>query len=217
MRFQTCHISILCSICLVAQWCPALCEPMDCSPAGSSGQGILRTRILEWVAISFSRGSSQPRIKLRSPTLQANSLPPEPPGEPIFCSGWIKMSRKWWQPKSQASGTTSFVYIALQVQSTCPSSVLLSLTKALWGGLTTMAGVTPPSGQMRHLRPTEWKCLVPNHSSKWGQGRQDHLVSERLPLTIFHQFCLPFMVKTESYLKEWVLGFCHFQWSATAS
>ena len=80
MRFQTCHISILCSICLVAQWCPALCEPMDCSPAGSSGQGILRTRILEWVAISFSRGSSQPRIKLRSPTLQANSLPPEPPG-----------------------------------------------------------------------------------------------------------------------------------------
>ena len=35
--------------------------PMDCSPPGSSVHGILQARILEWVAISFSRGSSQPR------------------------------------------------------------------------------------------------------------------------------------------------------------
>ena len=46
---------------LVAQLCPTLCVPMDCSPPSSSGYGILRARILEWVAISFSRGSSQPR------------------------------------------------------------------------------------------------------------------------------------------------------------
>ena len=46
---------------LVAQSCPTLCNPMDCSPPGSSVHGILQTRILEWVAISFSRGSSQPR------------------------------------------------------------------------------------------------------------------------------------------------------------
>ena len=38
-----------------------LCDPMDCSPPGSSVHGILQARILEWVAISFSRGSSQPR------------------------------------------------------------------------------------------------------------------------------------------------------------
>ena len=36
-------------------------NPMDCSPPGSSVHGILQARILEWVAISFSRGSSQPR------------------------------------------------------------------------------------------------------------------------------------------------------------
>ena len=35
--------------------------PMDCSPLGSSVHGVLQARILEWVAISFSRGSSQPR------------------------------------------------------------------------------------------------------------------------------------------------------------
>ena len=44
-----------------AQMCPTLCDPMDCSPSGSSVHGILQARVLEWVAISFSRGSSWPR------------------------------------------------------------------------------------------------------------------------------------------------------------
>ena len=46
---------------LVAQFCPNLCDPIDCSPPGSSVHGILQARILEWVAISFCRGSSLPR------------------------------------------------------------------------------------------------------------------------------------------------------------
>ena len=40
-----------------------LCNSVDCSPPGSSVHGILQARILEWVAISFSRGSSQPRYR----------------------------------------------------------------------------------------------------------------------------------------------------------
>ena len=44
-----------------AQSCPTLCNPMDCSLPGSSIHGILQARILEWVAIPFSRGSSPPR------------------------------------------------------------------------------------------------------------------------------------------------------------
>ena len=40
------------------QLCPALCDPVDCRPPGSSVHGILPIRILEWVAIPFSRGSS---------------------------------------------------------------------------------------------------------------------------------------------------------------
>ena len=48
-------------LCLVAQSRPALCDPVDYSPWGSSSHGVLQARILEWVAISFSRGSSQPR------------------------------------------------------------------------------------------------------------------------------------------------------------
>jgi len=45
----------------VAQLCPTLCHPMDCSLLGSSVHGIFQAKVLEWVAISFSRGSSQPR------------------------------------------------------------------------------------------------------------------------------------------------------------
>ena len=45
----------------VDQFCPTLCDPVDCSPPGSSIHGILQARILEWVAISFSRGCSRPR------------------------------------------------------------------------------------------------------------------------------------------------------------
>ena len=44
--------------------------------------GILQARILECVAVSFSRGSSQPRIEPRSPALQADVLTSEPPGKP---------------------------------------------------------------------------------------------------------------------------------------
>ena len=43
-------------LCLVAQLCPTLCDPIDYTPQGSSDHGILQARILEWVAISYSRG-----------------------------------------------------------------------------------------------------------------------------------------------------------------
>ena len=47
--------------CLVPQSCPTLCDLTDYSPPGSSVLGILQARILEWVTMSSSRGSSQPR------------------------------------------------------------------------------------------------------------------------------------------------------------
>ena len=45
----------------VAQSCPTLCDPKDCCLPGSSVHGIFQARVLEWVAIPFSRGSSWPR------------------------------------------------------------------------------------------------------------------------------------------------------------
>ena len=46
---------------LVAQLCLTVCNPLDCSPPGSSVLGILQARILEWIALPFSREFSQPR------------------------------------------------------------------------------------------------------------------------------------------------------------
>ena len=51
----------VCMCVLVAQLCLILCYPMDCSPTDFSVHGILQARILEWIAILFSRGTSQPR------------------------------------------------------------------------------------------------------------------------------------------------------------
>ena len=61
-----------------------LCDLMDCSPPGSSVHGILQARILEWVAISSSRGLPHPGIEPRSPALRAYSLLFEPPGEALL-------------------------------------------------------------------------------------------------------------------------------------
>ena len=57
-----------------AQKCPTLCNPMDCSPPGSSVRGIFQARILEWVAIFSSGALLNPMIKPTSPALQ-DSLP----------------------------------------------------------------------------------------------------------------------------------------------
>ena len=69
-------------LCLVIQSCPTLCDPIDCSLPGSSVHGILQARILEWAAMSSSRGLCNTGIEPMSPTLQVDSLPSEPPGNP---------------------------------------------------------------------------------------------------------------------------------------
>ena len=58
---------------LVAQSCPTLCDPMDCSLLGSSVHGILQARILEWVAFPSAGDLPDPGIKPGSPALQADS------------------------------------------------------------------------------------------------------------------------------------------------
>ena len=90
-RFRQFHLStsifhpsdIYCGggCCSVAKSCPTLCNPMDCSQPGSSDHGILRARILEWVAMPSSQGSPPPTppgirpICPVSPHWQADSLP----------------------------------------------------------------------------------------------------------------------------------------------
>ena len=63
------RLKLLVCVCVRAkslQSCPTLCDPMDCRLLGSSVHGILQAKILEWVAMPSSRGSSHPGIKLES-------------------------------------------------------------------------------------------------------------------------------------------------------
>ena len=59
-----------------------LCNPMDCSPPGSSVHEIYKARILEWIAIPFSRGSSQPGDRSHVSCIAGGLITSEPPGKP---------------------------------------------------------------------------------------------------------------------------------------
>ena len=76
------HLLVLC---LVAQTCPTLCDPMDCSLPGSSVHRLFQARILEWVAISFSRRSFQPRDQTWVSCITGRFSTTEPPGKPKAC------------------------------------------------------------------------------------------------------------------------------------
>ena len=67
---------------LVSQSRSTLCDPVDCSPPGSSVHGILQARVLEWGAIPFSRDLPSPGIEPGSPALQADYLLSEQPKKP---------------------------------------------------------------------------------------------------------------------------------------
>ena len=83
------------SCCLVPMSCLTLCDSTNCSPPGSSVPGISQARILEWVAISFSRGSSQPRNQTQVSCVSCIAggfFTTEPPGIiNRFYQFWI-----WW-------------------------------------------------------------------------------------------------------------------------
>ena len=81
------HVSIACVLLLllVAKSYPTLCDPMECSLPGSSVREIFQARILQWVTISFFRGSSGPRDRTRTSCLAGGFFTTEPPWKLIVC------------------------------------------------------------------------------------------------------------------------------------
>ena len=81
--------------------------PVDCSPPGSSVRGILQARILEWVAMPFSRGRPNPRIEPGSPALAGRFLTTEPPGRPstalVRLLSGVQLFSTPWTAAHQAS------------------------------------------------------------------------------------------------------------------
>ena len=91
-----------CCCCWVTKSCLTLCDLMDCSPPGSSVHGILQARILEWVTISFSTGSSQPRDWTHVPCFAGRFFTTEPP---LDIQWWMK--QLWSFPQGAHTVTES--------------------------------------------------------------------------------------------------------------
>ena len=90
---------------LVTQSCPTLCDPTNCSPPGFSVHGILQTRILEWVAIPFSRGTSWPRDGTLVSCIAGRFFTVWATGKsfPLLCTqlkqefvSYLVLGFKWW-------------------------------------------------------------------------------------------------------------------------
>ena len=92
-----------CCFCLVTKLCPFLCDPMNCTLQGSFVHEISQARVLEWVAISSSRGFFDPGINplsLAFPALAGGFFTTEQPGKPflfcVFYSLWVGKLWMWF-------------------------------------------------------------------------------------------------------------------------
>ena len=80
------------------QSCATLCDPTDCSPLGSSVHRILQARIVEWVAISYSKGSSRPRDQTCVSCIAGAIFTTEPPGKPFSLLEHVIWFKCWVRP-----------------------------------------------------------------------------------------------------------------------
>ena len=94
---------------LITQWCPILFNLRDCRLPGSSVHGILQVRILEWVAIPFSRGSSQPKNRTQVSCMTSRFFTIWATREAL-CVSWViskarnksSQMERWYLPSKQA-------------------------------------------------------------------------------------------------------------------
>ena len=93
LRYWRCLICIECARAQSFQSCLTLCNPMGCSPPGSSVHEILQARILEWVAMPSSRRSSQPGEDLCLLHWQVGSLLLAAPGKPLELHNYYQMQQ----------------------------------------------------------------------------------------------------------------------------
>ena len=142
------------------------CDPMDCSPSGSSVHDISQARILEWVAITFSRGSPQPNpgIKLESSALQGDSLLSETLGKPHI---YLLRGKKADQEATVRTGhgTTDWFQIEKGVHQGCMMSPCLFNLYAQYiirnAGLDeAQAGIKIPGRSINNLRYADDTTLM---------------------------------------------------------
>ena len=110
---------------LVIQLCPTLWDPIDCSPTGSFVHGIFQARILEWFAISFSRGSSWPRIQTWVSCIAGRFFIVWATREAV--NGWPSLNPCSWHNEHQFSNfPISYNHLEMFEKSQCPRYITIS-------------------------------------------------------------------------------------------
>ena len=135
----------------VAQSCPTLCDPMDYRV-----HGIFQARILEWVAIPFSRGSSQPRDWTQVSSTAGRFFTTWTTGKPNLCGGaWQIEEYQCAFSLLPQSETMSFPPGACLLPQRLPSVIPSLQWPAAQGGVARWASVTPRTAQLDF-----WGCIA---------------------------------------------------------
>ena len=180
--------------------CPSLCNPRDRSPPGSSIHGILQARILEWVAISSSRGLPKPRIEPESLQLlhwQAGSLPTEPPGKLLHLPQFFGLEMLCTH-KTQVLGA-SFMKTESKrcTQGGQTAGVLATPVPTPWGALCTIH----TAGLCVCVRVCSCMCVAIHQCVCFpARQRQEHHAQRVIPQT--HDFANTHRGKKESRAQK---------------
>ena len=137
-------------VCVCAQFYLTLCNPRDCSPPGFSVYGIFQARILEWVAISSFRGSSNPGIEpasLATPALAGVLFTTLPPGKPVV--------------QVKATVAQSCLILCDPMDYSPPGSFIHGIFQARileWVAISSLLGIFLPQGLNLHL--LHWQAVL---------------------------------------------------------
>ena len=164
---------------LVAQSCPILCDPMNCSPPGSSVRVVLQTRTREWAAMPFSRGSSRTRdwtwvsyIAARFFTIWATRESPRNDIDPWKDdrerkAQWISKYKTEWSRKRRCSGGTVIGFFHEMLQKTQTNFLVKPIHDA---------GRLCRAGRIQALKKRWRQCLGngrPRRCSETNKGVQE--------------------------------------------
>ena len=188
--------------CSVAKWCLTLCNLMDYSLPGSSVHGISQARILEGIAISFSRGSSWPRDWTRFSCLAGRFFTTETLGKPFFFSepfkNWTKIEQtflkeKFWVYRNVRRKELRFPYTPLP----CTSCLTVTCSSHWWANFpgTSAESTLLPGGRQRFLEMLEFLSSTKKYKdicTFWQKPHMCNILNLFISKSIYkqHQFSL---------------------------
>ena len=177
--------------CLVARSYPTLCEPMDCRPPGSSVHEVSQARVLEWVAVAFSRGSSWSRDQTQVSYLAGRFFTTESPGTPIIQESFPE-GKNWTRDQKET------LYIRGKTKSILRDSIYLKYEEIIIQKAYTRKGTIFTKGKKVKLALGSYKAII-QARRQWNMTAKDSRTTWE-----YH-----------SQLNHWTIRRCSQTWKFT--